>query len=83
MKTLKMGGPVIYVDHRGVERDALVTQIWGPVDDLENNPPSINLVYVSGDEDKDDSWGRQIDRDSSVVHEKHQGAHGNKWRLAE
>jgi hypothetical protein len=38
--------------------------------------PSINLVYVVGEEDKTDSYGRQIDRATSVPHKSSQTAHG-------
>ena len=79
--SLKIGDAVIYTDHKGIERDALITEIWSPADDMENNPPSVNLMYISGNKEKRDSCGRQSEHDTSVVHEKYQNAHGNKWRL--
>lgn len=70
-----VGKAVKYVDHQGVERDALVTTIHGPA---EKNP-SINVVFVSGDESRQDGYGRQTEHDSSVVHKSQQYAHGNYW----
>jgi hypothetical protein len=43
------------------------------------NQPTINLVYVSTDEQKTDNYGRQIERRSSVVHKSNQGAPGYYW----
>lgn len=45
-----------------------------------NQPPSLNLVFVSDDMAKDDSYGRQIERETSVVHQSRQPAHGNFWQ---
>ncbi|KKN88048.1 hypothetical protein LCGC14_0251200 [marine sediment metagenome] len=74
--SLKLGETVRYVDARGRERPALVTAIHGSVE----NDPSINLVIVSDDEERHDAYGRQIERETSVVHESDQGADGNFWR---
>jgi len=38
-----------------------------------------NLVWISGDEMRKDSYGRQLIRESSVVHKGSQPAHGNYW----
>ena len=75
---MKIGDVITYVDHVGEAHDAFVTAVW----DLNQEPgyhPSINLVYVSTDEDKKDPYGRQIERDTSVVHKANQSAHGNYW----
>ena len=74
--TLETGGAVTYVDPRGRERPALVTAVHGSVE----NDPSINLVVVSDDEERRDAHGRQIERETSVVHESDQGAEGSFWR---
>ena len=64
-----------------------------PIEGTEGQEwPSVNLVFVSGDEAKDDQYGRQIERDTfigcladaierdtSVVHRMNQSAHGNYW----
>lgn len=41
--------------------------------------PGCNLVYVDGDRTKNDPYGRQISRETSVVHKSKQPAHGNFW----
>lgn len=69
---LKVGGHVIIVDPHGVQRDALVTCIWGKVEDV----PCINVAFVSGDESRQDSYGRQTERTTSLVHKTRQAAHG-------
>ena len=43
--------------------------------------PSVNLVFVVGDESKTDSYGRQIERATSCPHESTQTAHGYKYVL--
>ena len=72
-----VGGTVTFVDPHGLPHDALVTQVWGSPD----AKPCINLVWVAKMVDKEDSWGRQIERESSVVHQDSQTAHGNYWKF--
>jgi len=67
------GEPVIYVDPVGVKHDALVTNPWGPT--------CCNLVYVTRDASRRDSYGQQIERQSSCVHASVQPVHGNYWRF--
>jgi hypothetical protein len=69
----RVGEPVIYVDPVGGMRHAIVTQPWGLT--------CINLVFVSGDEDRKDSFGRQIERQSSCMHASVVPVHGNYWRF--
>jgi len=84
--TLEIGDAVEYVDEFGVAHSALVTQNWGSAT-FEADPeqpwlcPSINVVYVAGDESQTDSYGRQIARQTSVVHELNQQAHGRYYRV--
>jgi hypothetical protein len=73
---IKVGGSVIYVDPTGHDRSALVTAVWGPP---ESNP-SINVVVVNDDENQTDTYGRKIERFTSVVHQSNQYAHGNFWK---
>lgn len=72
LEGLKVCGHVIWVDAHGRQHDAIVTTIWGKIEDV----PCINLVVVSDDESKQDSYGRQIERQTSVVHRTRQAAHG-------
>ncbi|NIO74768.1 MAG: hypothetical protein GTN69_02480 [Armatimonadetes bacterium] len=88
---LEVGSQVIYTDKHFVDRVALVTAIWGSPDWRDHCPdamgqmhvPCINLVYVSGDSAKDDPYGRQLERDTSVVHASSQPAGGSCWRMAD
>lgn len=55
------------------EANALVTAVHGPGYEFNGEwmPPLINAVYVSPDESKRDSFGRQIERDlTSLGHYK-------------
>lgn len=74
VKELKVGDPVIYHNPVGRAANALVTAIWGVT--------CLNIVLVSLDETKKDSYGRQIEHVSSCLHkEVLNGVHGNYWRL--
>lgn len=73
-----VGEFVTYYDEFGVPHNALVTANWGGV---ENPNTSINVVYVSGDDSKTDSYGRQMERASSVVPGHLQSAHGRYYLL--
>jgi hypothetical protein len=73
---VEVGSVVEYVDELGRPHAALVTANFGG----ENPTPSLNVVYVSASESEHDSYGRQIARETSVVNEANQGAHGRYWR---
>lgn len=49
--------------------------------DMDGYVPCVNLVYVSGVVEKQDCWGRQLERESSFPHKSDQGAHGQYWRF--
>lgn len=70
----EVGQAVKYVDPSGEEHNALVTNSWG-----EN---CVNLVYVSGDANKTDQYGRQIERSTSVVEKCIQQAPGQYFQRA-
>ena len=72
----EIGDIVEYVDPVGKSHKALVTANWG----IASPTASLNLVYVSDNESETDQYGRQIRRDTSVVHETSQPAHGRFWR---
>ncbi len=82
--TINVGQPVIYVDENGVAHDALVNQVWmeqpsytdGKTD---HDKPGINLVRINPDSTMDDQYGRQLLRETSVVHKKYQPANGRYW----
>jgi len=69
-RELKVGQTITFFDEFRVPHDALVTAWWGPT--------CCNLIYVSKDPKKDDTWGNQIERQSSVIHKSAQ-AFGNFW----
>jgi hypothetical protein len=72
---MQPGTPVDYYDEHAQRHDALVTIDWGS----QETAGSINLVFVSSDKTKEDSYGRQIERATSVVHKNQQSAPGNYW----
>ena len=83
MKTVSKGDHVIFTDSRSRKCHALVTCVFGDVhcDEQGNvtSAPAINVVFVSNDNDREDSYGRQIERQTSAVHVASQPAHGNYW----
>lgn len=72
MKSPTLGGQIVFCDSRGVDHDALITAVWSDT--------CVNVVFVSGDESRQDSFGRQIERETSVTHVSMAGAHGNYFR---
>lgn len=69
---VETGQHVVYVDPKGVARPAVVTVAWSHT--------CVNVVFVSDDKSKTDSYGRQIERETSVIHASTPGrAHGNYW----
>lgn len=72
---MKIGDAVTYVDEYSRERPALVTTVG-------NDRPDtwVNLLFVSDDPARQDDYGRQIERRSSVSHQSSQQAPGNYWK---
>lgn len=70
---VKVGQHVSYFDPTGKKRPAIVTNSFG----ITN--PSINVVYVNDSEEQTDTYGRKLERSTSVPHRMHQQAHGNYW----
>lgn len=60
IKEVKVGDTVTFINALRKEMPALVTAVWGPT--------CINIVIVSEDADKTDTYGRQIERHTSVGH---------------
>ncbi len=85
---MQIGESVIYVDSFKREHLALVTNVFNanPANYPDGNvpKPGVNLVYVSTDETKGDTYGRQIERQTSCVHISSNVAGANCWKdLAE
>lgn len=74
-RELKIGDSIVYIDAHRERHNALVTKVWTSVGNL----PGCNLVYVSSDETKNDPYGRQIERSTSVVHRSAQPAGAGCW----
>jgi hypothetical protein len=72
-RTVKVGEKVIYHNPVGKPFEALVTAVWGP--------KCINIVFVSGDTERTDSFGRQIERQTSLSHVSNSPVHGQYWRF--
>jgi len=68
-----VGKKVIWHDAVGTPFEALVTAAWSPT--------CINVVFVSEDEKKQDSYGRQIERATSCQHKSIMNVHGFYWRF--
>lgn len=72
LTSVKVGDHVIYADESRVEHDALASDVF--------NPDLINVVYLSGDDSKKDSHGRQIERASSVSRHSASSCFGRTFR---
>ena len=66
---------VTFVDSLARPHKALVTEVFTRGED----PPGVNLVYVSEDSNAQDQYGRQLVRETSIVHKRDQPAHGMYW----
>jgi hypothetical protein len=75
MRKPQFGEAVVYVDPVGVAHPALITQPWGDT--------CVNLVFVSKDDAKHDSYGRQLERSTSLMHQSVVPVHGNYWRFSD
>lgn len=72
----RVGDAIVYFDSLRRELSAIITAVHGEVSGgpTEGHPkqgwntPCINLVFVTPEESKTDSWGRQTDHASSCVH---------------
>lgn len=89
-RKLEVGCSLIYIDPLREKHVSVVTAVWKneyPNDPSGFNPPEgairdgVNLVYVSSDPQKMDTYGRQIERQTSIVHRSMQPAPGgaNSW----
>lgn len=76
-----MGQHVKFVNQFQQVQSALV-QCWhGDITHYQPNTsePGCNIVIISLDKQKEDSYGRQIEHETSVVHKSNQPADGNYW----
>jgi hypothetical protein len=71
---MKVGDPCKWYDPQGRPHDALVTAVHS-----NHEFPSINVVVVNMEEGQTDQYGQKIQRETSVVHQSNQDAHGRYW----
>lgn len=80
-RRVAVGDAVVYHDESGKPHNALVNVAWTPP--APGKLPLVNLLFISGDESRQDSYGRQFERASSVSHASAWNAHGRYWRFAD
>ena len=73
-KIVEVGDIVTYVDEHSVPHQAIVLINHGRM-----ATSAINVAFVSSDETKTDSYGRQIERASSVSRKSEYTAHGRYY----
>jgi hypothetical protein len=80
---VKIGDAVEYVDEIAQSHKALITAVHGSTVQTDNGPrhPAVNLIYVTDDTAKTDPYGRQVERQTSAVHEASQSAAGRYWKF--
>lgn len=74
-REISVGDAVVYHDPVGKPHSAIVQAVW--------SKNCINVVIVSGDKNKQDSYGRQIEHLTSLCHKSSFIAHGNYWRFSD
>lgn len=72
-REIHVGDDVVYHNPVGKGFKALITAVWSKT--------CINVVFVSGDDTKTDTYGRQIERATSLMHGGSMTVHGNYWRF--
>ena len=75
----RVGDTIIFHEPDSRARAALVTSTWA----VPGGPNMVNVVYVSGDEAKHDTYGRQMERATSVHHKTYNPTHGFYWRWSD
>jgi len=79
----EVGAHVKFIDEHRKAHDALILIWWHPYRDpahpSESGEPGCNLVLVDPDPQKEDSYGRQIDRKTSLVHLSNNPGKGYCW----
>lgn len=69
-----VGDAVVFIDENRVARDALITAV--------HDDTCVNLVLVNRNRDQQDTYGRQIERETSCQHRSLLGRPvGKFWRF--
>jgi len=86
LKQVEVGELVVFLDANRVQHNALLTAVWGEHrigNGFDGKPyeswPCVNLVFVVSTDDKQDQYGRQIQRETSVSHFAGSQAPGMYW----
>jgi len=68
MRSLEIGQPVVFIDQHRNRVPALIQCVHGEPSEHEGHEyyPCVNLVFVSRDQNRSDSYGRQIEHQTSV-----------------
>ena len=92
----KVGDLVVFYDGKAVGHNSIVTAVWDQhvqdeetgeirlthaADDLSELPP-LNVVFVSDDDKRQDQYGRQLERETSVPHKEANLVHGFYWKYS-
>ena len=84
----RLGEHVIYFDEFGRPHDALLTAVHGERTEVDYEgairkieEPCVNLLFLSPDKARKDTYGRQIERRSSCMHTTYNSAWGNSFCL--
>lgn len=80
-RQVHVGDVIVYTDEHYKDHNALVTIVWGEHHPGTDDWPALNLVHASGDPSKEDPYGRQIERPTSIPHVSGQQAPGVCWRF--
>lgn len=74
-KMPEVGEAVIYCNPVGQDHNAIITAVWGVT--------CCNVVFVSGDPTKTDTYGRQIERQTSLQRVGPNTTYGQYFRYAD
>jgi hypothetical protein len=76
---MRIGDHVVYVDPFSKPQQAVLTAVWDSGHEEIYPSPAVNVVWVSADPARTDSYGRQVERATSVPHVTSQRAPGSYW----
>lgn len=78
MKDVNVGDAIVYHEPDGTGKNGIVIAVW-------SQGPSycLNLVTIEDDPARDDSYGRQIKRPTSISYKDNMPVHSNYWRWPE
>jgi len=83
MQSVKVGDHVVFADQQGRHQNAIVICVFGKNswDEESDFGPTINVLFADQNPEREDSYGRQSKRETSVPHKGGSTAHGYWWAL--